>query len=269
MRRVIVDQIEALAELNRIVARHGRNLDAVEPMRRPAREEPALAVIGGGRGERRRRGAVAARDAGSFAAAAAATRRLRAAAPAAPKRRALTPGQAGASSTAGSPICSTAPRATRTSARARAAREPARARPDERTPRHSIESLEFAVGRYRPHDRPRRRRRSVGPLQARRAQRVHPPALHPAGPEGVRRDPPASIAPTASSSRRSTATSASSSGCSTRSRATTAARWWRAPISPRKPARSTPCWRTRPAASTDPELRSDRQLRRLAGIAGA
>jgi F0F1-type ATP synthase membrane subunit b/b' len=35
MRRVIVDQIEALAELNRIVARHGRNLDAVEPPRRP------------------------------------------------------------------------------------------------------------------------------------------------------------------------------------------------------------------------------------------
>ena len=36
MRRVIVDQIEALAELNRIVARHGRALDAVEPMRREA-----------------------------------------------------------------------------------------------------------------------------------------------------------------------------------------------------------------------------------------
>jgi hypothetical protein len=31
MRRVIVDQIEALAELNRIVARHGRGLDVVEP----------------------------------------------------------------------------------------------------------------------------------------------------------------------------------------------------------------------------------------------
>ena len=29
MRRVIVDQIEALAELNRIVARHGRGLDTV------------------------------------------------------------------------------------------------------------------------------------------------------------------------------------------------------------------------------------------------
>jgi hypothetical protein len=31
MRRVIVDQIEALAELNRIVARHGRTLDTTEP----------------------------------------------------------------------------------------------------------------------------------------------------------------------------------------------------------------------------------------------
>ena len=39
MRRVIVDQIEALAELNRIVARHGRNLDAVEPVRRRARAD--------------------------------------------------------------------------------------------------------------------------------------------------------------------------------------------------------------------------------------
>jgi hypothetical protein len=48
MRRVIVDQIEALAELNRIVARHGRGLDAVEAAPRerigaaaPARQEPA------------------------------------------------------------------------------------------------------------------------------------------------------------------------------------------------------------------------------------
>jgi hypothetical protein len=46
MRRVIVDQIEALAELNRIVARHGRNLDAIEPARRQ-REEPTLAVVSG------------------------------------------------------------------------------------------------------------------------------------------------------------------------------------------------------------------------------
>ena len=45
MRRVIVDQIEALAELNRIVARHGRGLDAAEPARRGA--EPAMAIAAG------------------------------------------------------------------------------------------------------------------------------------------------------------------------------------------------------------------------------
>jgi hypothetical protein len=52
MRRVIVDQIEALAELNRIVARHGRGLEVAEPARRTAtsngREEGPL----GGLGER-------------------------------------------------------------------------------------------------------------------------------------------------------------------------------------------------------------------------
>ena len=48
MRRVIVDQIEALAELNRIVARHGRSLDTAEPVRREA--EPAYAS-GGGRAQ--------------------------------------------------------------------------------------------------------------------------------------------------------------------------------------------------------------------------
>jgi hypothetical protein len=44
MRRVLVDQIEALAELNRIVARHGRNLDQAEPVRRAPREETAVAA---------------------------------------------------------------------------------------------------------------------------------------------------------------------------------------------------------------------------------
>jgi hypothetical protein len=42
MRRVIVDQMEALAELNRIVARHGRNLDTVPTA--AARQEPARPV---------------------------------------------------------------------------------------------------------------------------------------------------------------------------------------------------------------------------------
>jgi hypothetical protein len=46
MRRVIVDQIEALAELNRIVARHGRGLDVVSASRAssPREEEPLLAT---------------------------------------------------------------------------------------------------------------------------------------------------------------------------------------------------------------------------------
>ena len=100
MRRVIVDQIEALAELNRIVARHGRNLDAVEP-RRPAREETSLAAVGG-RSELPPRPAPRS-DVGGFAPAA---------------RRAETPaispiGPAAGSTAApaGSPICSAAPRA--------------------------------------------------------------------------------------------------------------------------------------------------------------
>src|SRR5207244_5199258 len=62
MRRVIVDQIEALAELNRIVARHGRSLDAAEPAlrrmetveaggRRNGGRDEALLANGGPRGE--------------------------------------------------------------------------------------------------------------------------------------------------------------------------------------------------------------------------
>jgi hypothetical protein len=42
MRRVIVDQMEALAELNRIVARHGRNLDTVPTAAQ--RQEPSRPV---------------------------------------------------------------------------------------------------------------------------------------------------------------------------------------------------------------------------------
>jgi len=52
MRKVIVDQIEALAELNRIVAHHGRGLDVVTQSRTtaPREEEPVMAVAGGSRG---------------------------------------------------------------------------------------------------------------------------------------------------------------------------------------------------------------------------
>jgi Apolipoprotein A1/A4/E domain len=53
MRKVIVDQIEALAELNRIVAHHGRGLDVVSTTRTSSyrEEEPALATAVGGRAE--------------------------------------------------------------------------------------------------------------------------------------------------------------------------------------------------------------------------
>jgi hypothetical protein len=45
MRRVIVDQIEAVAELNRIVARHGREFEAAEPAREPVRRVQEAATI--------------------------------------------------------------------------------------------------------------------------------------------------------------------------------------------------------------------------------
>ncbi|HUI94201.1 MAG TPA: hypothetical protein VLX44_00480, partial [Xanthobacteraceae bacterium] len=54
MRRVIVDQIEALAELNRIVARHGRGMDAQQPdTARRAHPEESVVVSMGGRGAAR------------------------------------------------------------------------------------------------------------------------------------------------------------------------------------------------------------------------
>jgi hypothetical protein len=55
MRKVIVDQIEALAELNRIVAHHGRGLDVVTTSRASAHreEEPMMAAAAGARGDAR------------------------------------------------------------------------------------------------------------------------------------------------------------------------------------------------------------------------
>jgi hypothetical protein len=64
MRKVIVDQIEALAELNRIVAHHGRGLDVVSAARPAAvappaavmrQEEPVVAAAVGGRPDMRLR----------------------------------------------------------------------------------------------------------------------------------------------------------------------------------------------------------------------
>jgi hypothetical protein len=57
MRKVIVDQIEALAELNRIVAHHGRGLDVVTSGRASAQrqDEPVVMAAAGGRNELRMR----------------------------------------------------------------------------------------------------------------------------------------------------------------------------------------------------------------------
>ena len=57
MRKVIVDQIEALAELNRIVAHHGRGLDVVTSSRASVQrqEEPVMAAAAGGRNDVRMR----------------------------------------------------------------------------------------------------------------------------------------------------------------------------------------------------------------------
>jgi hypothetical protein len=155
MRRVIVDQIEALAELNRIVARHGRNLDAVEPVQqqpRRLREEPTLAVIGGRNELPPRvetapplpRSAPPRPEVASFA-------------PAARRPEAPSPSLSPAQSNAGRGWLSDL--LTRAS---REESEPAREFPretargaEERTPRHSIESLDSLsvdIARMIDHD---------------------------------------------------------------------------------------------------------------------
>ncbi len=146
MRRVIVDQIEALAELNRIVARHGRSLDAVEPMRRPAREEPALSVIGGGRSE------LPPREPPSFVLPRGEPTSFAPRRPAPSSAPTLTPEQAGVSKGWLSELLNRASRDEDDAARD--LRESARG-PEERTPRHTIESLDSLsvdIARMIDHD---------------------------------------------------------------------------------------------------------------------
>jgi hypothetical protein len=173
MRRVIVDQIEALAELNRIVARHGRSLDAVEPMRR--REEPTLAIVGG-RTDIPARPTVPARTETATFAPATPAAPTAPTAPArvdtsnfapAPRRAADTPSLSPAQSAPNrgwlTDLLSRASREETEPARELPPREPpAREvmrepprRSDERTPRHSIESLDSLsvdIARMIDHD---------------------------------------------------------------------------------------------------------------------
>ena len=98
MRKVIVDQIEALAELNRIVAHHGRGLDVVthEPRQRSARKSRRWSR------RRRRRGAL--RDARASSASTCRRRISACRRRAAPKRR-RSARPARPAATAGCPTC--------------------------------------------------------------------------------------------------------------------------------------------------------------------
>jgi len=144
---VIVDQIEALAELNRIVARHGRSLDTAEPATRRAetldtapRREAALA--NGGTPPARGRSDIAAP-----------------APPAPPSRRAeapsLSPAQGGAPARAGW-LSELLTRASQEEPREQSrAPAPPPAEDDDRLPRHSIESLDSLavdIARMIDHD---------------------------------------------------------------------------------------------------------------------
>ena len=135
MRKVIVDQIEALAELNRIVAHHGRGLDVVTSGRASVQrqEEP-------GDGSRRRpqRGAHARRRQQRIDAAAAGPRHAGLAphrSPAGLARRART-----LDATDGCPTCSTAPTPAAADARLRVAAR-------RRAPANPLESLSLDIGR--------------------------------------------------------------------------------------------------------------------------
>ncbi len=100
MRKVIVDQIEALAELNRIVAHHGRGLDVVATGRASVqreREEETMLVAAGGQSAPRRAAAAPLRP----------CRRRTSVGPprAAPKRRRSAPPVPTRAATAGCPTC--------------------------------------------------------------------------------------------------------------------------------------------------------------------
>ena len=156
MRRVIVDQIEALAELNRIVARHGRSLDTAEPARREA--EPAYA--GGGRAQPQPqpqpprqqpqpRGDITG----------APPRRPE------PAHQGGNPGNPGGNGRNGGWLSDLLTRASREDSPPIAPPGPRdAARGEERPQREGLESLEFACGRHRPHDRSRSGRGAVGAL---------------------------------------------------------------------------------------------------------
>ncbi len=170
MRRVIVDQIEALAELNRIVARHGRGLDAIEPAARRMepvepvvrRAEPVEAAARRGAPVRSRRAPMAARGRSPPASARDITGVI--APPVMPARRAeapsLSPAQAGGGRTRLAVRSAHARLArgrepTRGHAPSRRARLPRASAAQRRPERHTIDSLDSLavdIARMIDHD---------------------------------------------------------------------------------------------------------------------
>ena len=179
MRKVIVDQIEALAELNRIVAHHGRGLDVVSTARPSVQrqEEPVMATAasggGGGRG-----GEPRMRDSGGGSASNLPPPDLGMPAPRRTEAPPVSPARPGPRRLALRPP---EPRRRR---RRRSAACPARPRAAARRRWWQRQSAGVAVARHRPADGPQPRRRDVGPLSARREQGVHQAPLHAGRPEG-------------------------------------------------------------------------------------
>ena len=208
MRKVIVDQIEALAELNRIVAQHGRGLDVVGSGRTSVQrqEEPVMATAGG----RSIRDTVIEPP------------RMREAVIEPPRMRetVIEPARLRETGSAsnlpppdlGGPI----PRRTEAPAVSPAAAPvadqgrdswlsdllnradgsnanrdtPPRGRAAQPASCGRCQSAGIAVARHRPPDGSHARRRDVGPLSARREQGLHQAALYAGRPEGIRRGRP-------------------------------------------------------------------------------
>jgi hypothetical protein len=158
MRRVIVDQIEALAELNRIVARHGRGLDTADPTARRAEpvavaagsrrlgRDESMAANGSGRSEPPPRGRADITGMSSPAPAAAAARRADA--------PTLSPGQGQGAAGRSGWLSDLLTRASREEDAPRDAVTDV-ARGDDRPPRHTIESLDSLavdIARMIDHD---------------------------------------------------------------------------------------------------------------------
>ena len=234
MRRVIVEQIDALAELNRIVARPSRT--------RSSRRARA------GRGERRRtrRGppehtrATPARFEGAVRHASRSRARRAASRPR--RRRGemrATPSRAAGESGRGGWLSDLL---------GRAGRDEPQPATDDRQTRRAMESLELPVGRYRPDDRSRRCGRAVGALQARRAELLLTRRLYPMQGQQTFEE----IRKRYRADREFRQTVDRYIGefeqLSEEVRRASADKRPRAAISPPTPARSTPCWRTPPDA---------------------